>query len=73
MPPPGGLMNSCGRPGVRSRRKTTKVSVFSPTLSLSLTLSVFRILCGALWGKQSRHRTDLELEFRISERVEIAE
>ena len=53
MPPPGGLMASCERPGVRSRRKTTKVSVFSPALSLSGLC----ILCGALWGKQSRHRT----------------
>ena len=67
MPPPGGLMASCERPGVRSTRKTTKVSVFSPALPLSHSLFGLRILCGALID------SDSDLKSRIWKRVDIAE
>ena len=71
MPPPGGLMASCERPGVRSRRKTTKVSVFSLLLSLSLWSP--HLVWGAVGQTVASPNGDLELEFRISKRVEIAE
>ena len=71
MPPPGGLMASCKQPGVRSRRKTTKVSVFSLLLSLSLWSP--HLVWGAVGQTVASPNGDLELEFRISKRVEIAE